>query len=129
RPLEAAILAYGGASNPCGENGGHDYGSTYYGLALPMQPWARAKKDEIFNKLYRTKGGATSVQELDSVARCLPGGLNRHGRGIRQVLQPPGQVVIIDENFWRHRVIILDGRPMAPGSVQMWSGDSRGHWE
>ena len=129
RNLEAAIKAYGGPSNPCGENGGHTYGSTYYGLALPMQPWARAKKDEIFNKLYRTTTGATSVEELDSVARCLPAGLNRHGRGIRYFLQPPGQVIIIDENFWRHRVVVLDGRPKTPESVQLWTGDSRGRWE
>jgi hypothetical protein len=129
RSLDAAIKAYGGPSNPCGADGGHDYGSTYYGMALPMQPWARAKKDAIFNKLYRSNAGATSVQELDSVARCLPGGLNRHGRGMRYILQPPGQVVIMDENFWRHRVITLNSRPQTSESVQLWSGDSRGHWE
>ena len=129
RPLDAAIKAYTGPSNPCGADGGHNYGSTYYGLALPMQPWARARKDEIFNKLYKSKAGASSVQELDTVARCLPGGPNRHGRGVRYILQPPGQVVIIDENFFRHRVIVLDGRPRMPDTLRLWSGDSRGHWE
>ena len=127
RTLDAVIEKYGGANNPCGV--GHDFGSTYYGLALPMQPWARARKNELFNKLYTSATGATSLQELDSVARCLPGGLNREGRGIRYVLQPPGQVVILDEHSWRHRVITLDGRPKTFDEVRLWSGEPRGHWE
>ena len=27
------------------------------------------------------------------------------------------------------RIITLDGRPHVPSSVQLWLGDSRGHWE
>jgi hypothetical protein len=44
-----------------------------------------------------------------------------------QIVQSPGYVVIFNEMVHNARIIPTDGRPH--GTVPMWTGDSRGHWE
>ena len=44
-----------------------------------------------------------------------------------QLLQTPGYVVILNEMVHSARIVPLDGRPH--GTIRMWKGDSRGHWE
>jgi hypothetical protein len=46
-----------------------------------------------------------------------------------QIIQTPGQVVLISEMIHNVRVIPIDGSPHPPANVRMWDGDSRGHWE
>ncbi len=51
-----------------------------------------------------------------------------YGNGT-QILQAPGYVVIRNEMIHEARVIPLDGRAHASAGVEMWMGDSRGHFE
>jgi hypothetical protein len=44
-----------------------------------------------------------------------------------QIVQSPGYVVIFNEMVHNARIVPTDGRPH--GTVPMWTGDSRGHWE
>ena len=46
-----------------------------------------------------------------------------------QLFQSPGYVVMLIEQIHEVRVVPLDGRPPAPGSIGQWNGLSRGHWE
>ena len=46
-----------------------------------------------------------------------------------QIVQSPGYVVFRNEMIHEARVIPLDGRPHVNSKVQMFMGDSRGHWE
>ena len=46
-----------------------------------------------------------------------------------QILQSPGQLVILYEMIHDARVISLDGRPHLPPTIRQWMGDPRGHWE
>ncbi len=46
-----------------------------------------------------------------------------------QVLQTPGQVVILTEMIHDVRIIRLDARPHIPDRVRQWRGDSRGRWD
>jgi hypothetical protein len=113
--------------HPCGPDA-NKYGTYFNAVPVPLQPWARAKKDEMF-KIYTV--GATSVQQLDPVARCLPVGLPRtHSLvGLHHFFQPPGYVVILDEQSHQHRSIPVDGRPHVGEPIRLWMGDSRGRWE
>ena len=52
----------------------------------------------------------------------------RYNNGI-EIFQAPGYVVVDLEMIHDSRIIPLDGRPMPPGSVTNWMGESRGHWE
>jgi hypothetical protein len=46
-----------------------------------------------------------------------------------QIVQTPGDVMIMNEMAHDARVIPLDGRPHLDSSLRTWNGDSRGHWE
>src|SRR6185503_10239789 len=45
------------------------------------------------------------------------------------IIQSPGFVTILVEMNHDARVIPLDNRPHLAGSIQQWTGDSRGHWD
>ena len=60
---------------------------------------------------------------LNAGPPMIPGAYNNNV----QLLQTPGDVVILNEMIHSARVIPLDARPH--GSIRQWSGDSRGHWE
>jgi len=46
-----------------------------------------------------------------------------------QILQTPGYVAILQEDFQELRLIPLDNRPHLGPNLRQWLGDSRGHWE
>jgi hypothetical protein len=46
-----------------------------------------------------------------------------------RIIQSPGYVTILVEMNHDARVIPLAGRPHLAGSIQQWTGDSRGRWE
>ncbi len=75
---------------------------------------------------------ADSWTDRNLAERCItrgapkiPGGYNNNF----QIYQPPGYVVIFQEMIHETRIIPLDGRPHAGKNIQLWMGDSRGHWE
>jgi hypothetical protein len=46
-----------------------------------------------------------------------------------QIVQAPGQVMILTEMIHDVRIIPLDGRPQPPSAVRQWMGLSRGRWD
>jgi hypothetical protein len=82
--------------------------------------------------LARGPYAADSWTDRNLAERCItrgapkiPGGYNNNF----QIYQPPGYVVIFQEMIHETRIIPLDGRPHAGKNIQLWMGDSRGHWE
>jgi hypothetical protein len=64
--------------------------------------------------------------------RCVNFGIPRLQAGYNsylQIVQSPGYVTIMNEMAHDARIIPLDGRPHLDGRLQIWNGDSRGHWE
>ena len=94
---------------------------------VPWQPWALAKKTYIRDNPYERQSF------LDARVRCLPAGTPRgtfsSGYNGWQVLQPPGQVVILYEHNHLYRIIPLDDSSHPGPDIQLWMGDSRGRWE
>jgi len=93
---------------------------------IPFQPWAAARQREHLVNLEMP----TEVQHIEPEDRCSLQGVPRSNlRGPMQILQTPGQVVILYEWVHAYRVISLDGRPHAPKGTSTWQGDARGRWE
>jgi hypothetical protein len=93
---------------------------------IPFQPWAAAKRREHLVNLQTP----TEVQHIEPEDRCSLQGVPRSNlRGPIQILQIPGQVVLMYEWGHAYRVIPLDGRPHVPAGSPTWQGDSRGRWE
>ena len=93
---------------------------------IPFQPWALAKRNYIRDNWLERP------EFTDSRVRCLPAGPRFtfvSGYNGWQVLQPPHQVVMLQEHNHNYRVIPVDGSPHPGPNVQLWQGDSRGHWE
>ena len=71
--------------------------------------------------------------ERDTGERCLSDGLpgqmwsGSTGPGPNQILQGPGYVLILHEQFRDRRIVPTDGRPHS--NNRQWLGVSRGRWE
>ena len=99
---------------------------------IPYQTWAQEKKNDNFAHHLRP----TKLQYIDGRTRChLPGVPRDTYSGaaeagvVRQIIQTPTYVVMTIEYVHAFRIIPLDGRPHVHKNVQLWQGDSRGHWE
>ena len=93
---------------------------------IPYQAWAAAKRREHLINLE----AATELAHIEPEDRCSLQGVPRSQlRGPMQILQTPGQVVILYEWIHAFRIIPIDGRPHAPKASPTWQGDSRGRWE
>ena len=94
---------------------------------VPYQPWAAAKQQE--------QGAAydhpTRPEHLDPQHRCMISGVPRLYTIAPQfkVIQPPGAIVFIWDEYHAYRVVPLDGRPHLGASLRLWMGDGRGRWE
>jgi hypothetical protein len=88
---------------------------------IPYQPWAlEKKKDVVEHHLFD-----------DPQAHCWLSGVPRQMYtpfGF-QILQPPGNVVLLYEAFHSYRIIPLGGQPHTSDAIRMFEGDSRGRWE
>jgi len=88
---------------------------------IPYQPWAlEKKKDIVAHHMFD-----------DPQAHCWLSGVPRQMYtpfGF-QILQPPGNVLLLYEAFHSYRIIPLNGRPHPADAIRMFEGDSRGHWE
>lgn len=93
---------------------------------IPFQPWAAARRREHLINV----DAPTELQHIEPEDRCALQGVPRSNlRGPLQILQTPGQVVILHEWVHAYRVIPVDGRPHAPKGAAQWQGDARGRWE
>jgi hypothetical protein len=92
---------------------------------IPYQPWARAKRQEVFDN----HTDLTKWEYVDPHTRCFPSGVPRiFYQGTLQILQSPGYIVILQEFNHGSRIIHLDGRPHVAENIKLWMGDSRGRW-
>jgi hypothetical protein len=80
------------------------------------------------------RGPADSYTDRSNYDRCITRGLAGsilpviYNNG-NQIVQSPGFVAIVNEMIHETRIVPLDGRPHVSSDIQMWLGDSRGHWE
>jgi len=94
---------------------------------LPYQPWAAARQKQQ-EKDY---DNATRPEHIDTQHRCLLSGVPRLYTivPVFQIIQSPGAVVFVWDEYHAYRVIPLDGRPHIASNVKLWMGDARGRWE
>jgi hypothetical protein len=91
---------------------------------LPYLPWARAKQIELQRGFF----DGSKPEYLEPLARCAPAGIPKsfywHGYEIRQY---PGYIVFLFNSG--SRIIHLNNPNHLPPNIDLWQGDSRGHWE
>lgn len=93
---------------------------------VPYQPWAAALQQDL-EAVYENP---TRPEHIDTQTRCLGPGVPRLYYFPRfRILQPPGSVVFVWDQYHSYRVIPLDGRPHVSPRIKLWSGDGRGRWE
>jgi hypothetical protein len=87
---------------------------------IPYQPWALAKRNALAPKKFD-----------DPTAHCARTSTPRTNLTVRglQIVQPPGYVVFLYENFHDFSVIPTDGRPRLNPSIKLWHADGVGRWE
>jgi len=101
------------------------------GRLPPMTPEAKAIQAKT---PAQWAGVANSYEDVNLYYRCISRGVLGsiipvvYNNG-NQILQSPGYVVIRNEMIHETRVISLDKRPHVGANIQMFMGDSRGHWE
>lgn len=100
-----------------------------FGKAIsPMTPWAEAKF-KAANSVYRSSSPSTVLS--DPIFSCYPPGLPRIYllNFPVQIVQVPGQVIMLFEFDHFVRRIYTDGRPHDKDAGALWMGDSIGKWE
>jgi hypothetical protein len=94
---------------------------------IPYQPWAATRqKQQAHDYDHPTK-----PEHFDTQHRCLLSGVPRLYYIVPafKIIQPPGSVVFIWDEYHAYRVIPLDGHPHVGPNLKLWMGDARGHWE
>jgi hypothetical protein len=86
---------------------------------IPYQPWAKTLQQENRSKY------------IEPNVPCFPSGVPRSMYVPTQIeiLQSPGNVLILFERAHTYRIIPTTSRPPAGSRINMWMGDSRGRWE
>jgi hypothetical protein len=95
--------------------------SVVEGGVIPYQPWAAAKKLENF----------ANRQTTDPLVKCFMPGVPRimYMEFPFQIFQTRDHVAMTFEWSQVHRLIYLNGKPPLHAGLDLWMGDSRGHWE
>jgi len=86
---------------------------------VPYQSWAKALQQENRKKY------------VEPNVPCFPSGVPRSLYVPTQVeiLQSPGNVLILFERAHTYRIIPTSSRPPLGSRIDLWMGDSRGRWE
>jgi hypothetical protein len=93
---------------------------------IPYQPWAAARQKELA-AIY---DNPTKPEHIDTQTRCFVPGIPRlYYFPTFRILQTPGTVVFVWDEYHAYRVIPLDGRPRVSPNLKLWMGDARGRWE
>ncbi|MGH9254583.1 MAG: hypothetical protein ACRD3C_08435 [Vicinamibacterales bacterium] len=93
---------------------------------IPYQPWAAALQKELA-AVYENP---TKPEHIDTQTRCFVPGVPRlYYFPTFRILQPPGSVVFVWDEYHAFRVVPLDGRPHVGPNVKLWMGDGRGRWD
>jgi hypothetical protein len=100
---------------------------------VPYLPWARETFLENLKGLGRgwptdevPKGHPRSY--LHSRQLCIPAVTRKIVDGGQEIVQRPGQFIILSEDDW-YRVVHTDGRPHTSPNARSWFGSARGRWE
>ena len=97
---------------------------------IPWQPGAKATSDR--EQARYGVGPFDSYTDPDTGERCMTDGLPNmaplqpYNMNL-QILQTPGQVVMLHEMYHELRVIPLDDRPLT--GIAQWTGEARGRWD
>ena len=97
---------------------------------IPWRPGEREAHDR--ERARYGVGPFDSYTDADTGERCITDGLPNmvplqpYNMNL-QVLQTPGQVVMLHEMYHELRVIPLDDRPLT--GIAQWTGEARGRWE
>ena len=97
---------------------------------IPWRPGEREAHDR--ERARYGVGPFHSYTDTDTGERCITDGLPNmvplqpYNMNL-QVLQTPGQVVMLHEMYHELRVIPLDARPLT--GIAQWTGEARGRWE
>ena len=97
---------------------------------IPWRPGEREAHDR--ERARYGVGPFHSHTDADTGERCITDGLPNmvplqpYNMNL-QVLQTPGQVVMLHEMYHELRVIPLDDRPLT--GIEQWTGEARGRWE
>jgi len=96
-------------------------------------PWSSgAGEDSDRERARYGVGPFDSYTDPDTGERCLTDGLPNmvplqpYNMNM-QILQTPGQVVMLHEMYHELRVIPLDDRPLS--GIEQWTGEARGRWD
>ncbi len=94
---------------------------------IPYQPWAAARQKRQESDYERP----TRPEHIDTQHRCLLSGIPRLYTIVPsfRIIQIPGSVVFVWDEYHAYRVIPLDARPHVAPNVKLWMGDARGRWE
>lgn len=94
---------------------------------IPYQPAAAAKREQLLRDIFTP----TQLEHVDPHVRALLDGVprNNYVPGGMQIVQVPGNVLILYESNHAYRIIPIDGRPHIGANAKLWMGDSRGRWE
>jgi hypothetical protein len=93
---------------------------------IPYQLWAAALRKEL-EAAYENP---TKPEHIDTQTRCFVPSVPRlYYFPTFKILQPPGSVVFVWDEYHAFRVVPLDGRPRVPANLKLWMGDARGRWE
>jgi hypothetical protein len=86
---------------------------------IPYQPWAKTLQQENRSKY------------IEPNVPCFPSGVPRSMYVPTQIeiLQSPGNVLILFERAHTYRIIPTMSRPPVGSQINMWMGDSRGRWD
>ena len=92
------------------------------GSKVPMLPAAE--------KFYAEVTGNGQYDAADPSERCLPDGIPNHMLPIPiKIVQTPGLVLTLFEEFYVFRQIFTDGRKLPEDQQPSWFGYSVAHWE
>jgi hypothetical protein len=100
-----------------------------FGQAMsPMTPWAAAKFKKTFAMYH---GDDASTVLSDPIFQCYPPGVPRIylQNFPMQIVQTPGQVIMLFEYDHFIRRIYTDGRAHDKDQGPLWMGDTIGKWE
>ena len=93
---------------------------------IPYQPWAAA----LQKKLAAEFENPTRPEHIDTQTRCMVPGVPRlYYFPTFRIIQTPGSVVFVWDEYHVFRVVPLDDRPRVASNVKLWMGEGRGRWE
>ena len=99
------------------------------GGRVPYQPWAQTKRNEIRAGLARGWPGEKQRLYTDPQTFCLYSVPRATTRGGFEIVQVPGQVLMVFNFAHYYRVIPLSAAPHVSPAVKQWMGNSRGTWD